>query len=129
NPKFQFVASELNRVKERTEQAFISREDIEYVVSQRLLKKDEKQKSLIREHLQKFTSLYGKLNEHLEKYVELFPIHPAYLSTFEKVSVAEKRVILKTISREIKKILNDDVPNEQAGLISYDSYWPYIEGD
>jgi len=129
NPKFQFVASELNRVKERTEQAFISREDIEYVVSQRLLKKDDKQKALIREHLQKFTSLYGKLNENIEKYVELFPIHPAYLATFEKVSVAEKRVILKTISREMKKVLDEEVPAEQPGLISYDSYWPYIEGD
>lgn len=129
NPKFQFVASELNRVKERTEQAFISREDIEYVVSQRLLKKDDKQKALIREHLQKFTSLYEKLNENIEKYVDLFPIHPAYLATFEKVSVAEKRVILKTISREMKKILDDEVPVEQPGIISYDSYWPYIEGD
>lgn len=129
NPKFQFVASELNRVKERTEQAFISREDIEYVVSQRLLKKDEKQKALIREHLQKFTSLYEKLSENIEKYVELFPVHPAYLATFEKVSVAEKRVILKTISREMRKILNDEVPVDQPGLISYDSYWPYIEAD
>lgn len=129
NPKFQFVASELNRVKERTEQAFISREDIEYVVSQRLLRKDEKQKALIREHLQKFTPLYDKLNENIEKYVELFPIHPAYLATFEKVSVGEMRVILKTISLEMKKILNDEVPVEEPGLISYDSYWPYIEED
>ena len=129
NPTFQFVAQQLSRVKERMEQAVIVREDIEYVVSQRLLKKDEKQKALIREHLQKFTSLYDKLNEQLEKYVELFPVHPAYLSTFEKVSVAEKRVILKTISQEMKKLMDKDVPDDHPGLISYDSYWPHIEGD
>src|SRR5690606_30897194 len=93
------------------------------------LKKDERQKALIREHLQKFTSLYGKLNEQLEKYVDLFPIHPAYLSTFEKVSVVEKRVILKTLSQEMKKRMDEDVPTDQPGLISYDSYWPHIEGD
>ncbi|MDD4238041.1 MAG: DUF6079 family protein [Desulfotomaculaceae bacterium] len=129
NPKFQFVAEQLRRVRERFEQVQIIREDIAYVVSQRLLKKDDHQKALIREHLQKFSILYEKLNERLEEYVSLFPIHPSYLSTFEKVMVAEKRVILKTISYEMKKLLDQDVPNEQPGLISYDSYWPYIEND
>jgi hypothetical protein len=129
NPKFQFVAEQLRRVKERFEQIYIVREDIAYVVSERLLKKDDKQKALIREHLRKFTTLYEKLNERIEEFVNLFPVHPAYLSTFEKVIVAEKRVILKTISNEMKKILEQDVPIDEPGLISYDSYWPYIEGD
>lgn len=129
NPKFQFVADQLRRVKERFEQVSIVREDIAYVVSQRLLKKDDRQKALIREHLQKFTSLYDKLNERLEEYVPLFPIHPAYLSAFEKVIVAEKRVILKTISAEMKKLLAQEVPPDRPGLISYDSYWQYIESD
>ena len=129
NPKFQFVAEQLRRVKERFEQVNIVREDIAYVVSQRLLKKDDKQKALIREHLQKFSTLYDKLNERMEEYVAMFPIHPAYLATFEKVIVAEKRVILKTISSEMKKILGQEVPLDQPGLISYDSYWQYIEND
>jgi len=129
NPKFQFVAQQLRRVRERFEQVQIVREDIAYVVSQRLLKKNDRQKALIREHLQKFTPLYEKLSGRLEEYVELFPVHPAYLSTFEKVMVAEKREILKTISNEIKKVLDNELPEEKPGLISYDSYWPYIEGD
>ena len=129
NPKFQFVAEQLRRVKERFEQIYIVREDIAYVVAERLLKKDDQQKALIREHLQQFTTLYEKLNERMEEFVKLFPVHPAYLATFEKVIVAEKRVILKTISNEIKKMLEQDVPAGEPGLISYDSYWPYIEGD
>lgn len=129
NPKFGFVADSLRRVKERFEQVRIVREDIAYVVSQRLLKKDEKQKALIREHLSQFTSVYHRLNEDLDTYVNLFPIHPAYLSTFEKVNVAEKRVALKTISSEIKRILEVDVPEGAPGLISYDSYWKFIEED
>lgn len=129
NPKFHFVADQLRRVKERFEQVSIIREDIAYVASERLLKKNEQQKALIREHLQQFTKLYAKLNEEMEQYVELFPIHPAYLSTFEKVMVTEKRVALKTISNEIKKLLDQPVPEDRPGLVSYDSYWTYIEGD
>ncbi|MNO15635.1 hypothetical protein D3C76_53040 [compost metagenome] len=129
NPKFQFVAAELRRVKERTVQAIIVREDIEYVVSQRLLRKDERQKALIREHLQKFAPLFDKLGEQIEKYAELFPIHPAYLSAFEKVKIAEKRVALTTISQEIEKLLDTEVPSNSPGVISYDNYWLYIEGD
>jgi hypothetical protein len=129
NPRFSFVAEQLRRVKERTEQAVIVREDIEYVVSRRLLRKDDRQKAIIREHLEPFTPLYGKLSEQLEKYVELFPIHPSYLATFERVTVAEKRVILKTLSLEMSKLMDQVVPQDLPGFISYDSYWPYIEGD
>lgn len=129
NPSFNFVAEPLRRVKERFEQVRIVREDIAHVVSERLLKKNEEQKALIREHLAKFTTLYGRLNEDMEAYVNLFPIHPAYLSAFEKVNGIEKRVALKTISIEINNILDNELPEEEAGLISYDSYWKFIEED
>ena len=86
------------------------------MVSERLLKKNEKQKALIREHLSKFTTLYHGLGEDMETYVNLFPIHPAYLETFEKVNIAEKRVVLQTISREIRKLMTQDVPEKQQGL-------------
>lgn len=129
NPKFQFVAAELRRVKERTVQAIIVREDIEFVVSQRLLRKTDRQKALIREHLQKFAPLYDKLGERMDKFAELFPIHPSYLSAFENVRVVEKRVALTTISEEIEKLLDADVPENSPGVVSYDNYWLYILGD
>ena len=129
NPRFAFVAEQLRRVKERTVQAIIAREDIEFVVSQRLLKKNDTQKAYIREHLQKFAPLYDKLGEQLEKYVELFPIHPAYLTAFQKVKIAEKRVALTTISDEIEKLLDQDIPADSPGIVSFDSYWTYIQSD
>jgi hypothetical protein len=129
NPKFSFVADSLRRVKERFDQVRIIRDDIAYVVAERLLKKDERQKALIREHLSKFTSFYESLGTDLDTYINLFPIHPAYLSTFERVHVAEKRVALKTISNEIKKVVNIDLSEDEPGLISFDSYWRYIEED
>ncbi|MFU1991971.1 DUF6079 family protein [Priestia megaterium] len=129
NPKFQFVAGSLRRVKERFQEIRIVREDIAYVVAERLLKKDERQKSLVREHITKFTPLYHRLGEDIETYVNLYPIHPAYLETFEKVNIAEKRVVLQTISREIRKLLTEAVPEDSTGMISFDRYWQYIEED
>ena len=125
--RFQFVAETLRRVKDRFEQVRIAREDVAYVVSERLLKKDAKQQALVREHLQGFAPLYGSMNERLDEFVRLFPVHPAYLETFERVFVAEKREVLKTLSSTIRRLLEQDVPTDQPGLVSYDSYWTYLK--
>ena len=116
-------------MKDRFEQVRIVRQDVAYVVSERLLTKNDEQKAKIREHLQKFTPLYGGMAERLEDFVRLFPVHPTYLEVFEAISVAEKREVLKTLSAEMKRRLNDDVPQDQTGLISYDSYWEFLQGN
>ena len=113
SPSFSFAASTLLKAKDRYEQAIIRREDIAYVVSERILKKTSKQKAWIREHLQKFCNLYKNMAERLEEFVELFPIHPAYIETFERVYLAEKREILKTISAAVKEVLVQDVLEDQ----------------
>ena len=127
NSKFQFAAEMLRRVKDRFEQVRIAREDVAYVVSQRLLKKTPEQQGKIREHLAEYASLYGAMNEQMDKFVELFPVHPAYLDTFEKVYVAEKREVLKTLSAAIRAIIERDVPDDEPGLIAYDSYWTNLK--
>jgi energy-coupling factor transporter ATP-binding protein EcfA2 len=129
NPKFQFVAESLRRVKDRFEQLRIVRQDVAYVVSERLLTKTDEQRAKIREHLQKFTPLYGGMAERLEEFVRLFPVHPTYLEVFEAISIAEKREVLKTLSAEIKRCLDNDVPQDRPGLISYDSYWEFLQGN
>ena len=126
NPRFQFVADTLRRVKDRFEQVRIARDDVAFVVAERLLKKDARQQGLIREHLKQFAPLYGSMNERMEEFVRLFPAHPAYLDTFERVYVAEKREILKTLSAEIGKRINDAVPPNDTGVIAYDSYWTVL---
>src|SRR5208283_3402889 len=127
NPKFQFVATSLMRVKDRFETVRIVRQDVAYVVSERLLSKTKEQKAKIREHLQKFAPLYGGMAERLEEFVRLFPVHPTYLEVFEAISVAEKREVLKTLSAEMKRMLNSEVPKDEPGLISYDSYWNFLQ--
>lgn len=129
NQRFNFVADSLRRVKERFKETRIVREDIAFVVSERLLKKNDEQKALIREHLSKFTKLYSGLSEQMELFVNMFPIHPAYLEMFERVHIGEKRVALQTITNEIRKLLKEKVPSDSTGFISFDRYWTYIEED
>lgn len=127
NPRFQFAADSLRRVKDRFEQMRIAREDVAHVVAQRLLKKDARQQALVREHLAKFAPLYGTMNERMDEFVRLFPVHPAYLDTFERVYVAEKREVLKTLSAAIRRMLTESIPADEPGLIAYDSYWQNLK--
>ncbi len=126
NPRFQFVAESIRRVKDRFDQLRIVRQDVAFVVAERLLTKNDKQKAWIREHLEKFTPLYDSMAERLDEFVQLYPIHPAYLEKFELISIAEKREILKTLSAEMRRLLDEDVPEGETGLVSYDSYWSHL---
>ncbi len=127
NPRFQFEAGALRRVKDRFEQVRIAREDVAYVVSERLLKKSESQQAQIREHLVQFAPLFGAMNERIDDFVRLYPVHPAYLDTFERVYVAEKREVLKTLSSAIRRLVDLEVPEDEPGLIAYDSYWQTLQ--
>jgi hypothetical protein len=129
NPRFSFVTEQLRRVKDRFEQITIAREDITFVVSQRLLKKTDEQKAKITEYLRQFSPLYKSMAERMDEFVDLFPIHPNYVETFENLAVAEKRQVLKTFSTAIRSILDQEVPQNQPGLISYDQYWKLIQDD
>ena len=123
NPRFGFVADQLRRVRDRFEQVRIAREDIAFVVAERLLRKDDAQLARITEHLRPFARLYPPLAERLGEFARLFPIHPAYIETFEQVYIAEKREVMKTFTLAIREVLDREVPADQPGLISYDHYW------
>lgn len=127
HPRFQFAADSLNRVKDRFEQFRIARSDLEFVVANRLLRKSDEQRARIRAHLARFTSLYGAMQEKLGTYVELFPVHPQYLQVFERVRIGEKRQALKSLSRVMSALLDQDVPEAEPGLVAYDHYWGEIE--
>lgn len=129
SPRFQFAADSIRRVRDRYQQVRIVREDVAYVVSRRLLTKNEDQRRQIRAYLQKFTPLYDSMAERLEDFIELFPIHPAYLEMFERVTVIEKRQALKAVSQEVRQILNQEVPEDRPGLISFDAFWRLILED
>lgn len=121
--RFSFVADSMRRVQARFEQLIIERQDVKFVVSERLLKKTVDQQAKVREYLMRFSHCYGNLNERLDEFVSLFPIHPDYIDVFERITAVEKREILKTLSLAMKRILDEDVPLDYPKLIAYDSYW------
>lgn len=123
SPRFSFVADSIRRVKDRFEQVLIARSDVKFVVAERLLKKSAEQQAKIRDYLISFAKYYGGLNEQMDEFVRLFPVHPDYIDTFERVTVVEKREVLKTLSLGMKGLLDKEVPQDQPGLISFDSYW------
>ena len=121
--RFAFEASNLRRVKDRFEQFLIVRNDVKFVVSERLLKKNAEQQAKIREYLTPFAKFYGYLSERMDEFVRLFPVHPDYFDTFERITVVEKREILKTLSKKMREILDKEIPKQEPGLITFDSYW------
>jgi hypothetical protein len=127
NPRFSAVASSLKRVIERHREVPIERSDIKYVVSHRLLRKNPEQAAKIREHLSKFARFYGDMNRRMDEFVGLFPIHPDYVDTFERLTAIEKRQVLKTFSLIMRDLLEHDVPEDSPGVISYDQYWSVVK--
>lgn len=129
NPSFQFAADQLARIKDRFEQVRIVREDIAYVVEKRLLRKDETQKSIIRDYVTRFEKVFPDIARRTDEYVELFPVHPEYLAVFERVLVSENRMALQTLSHAMQQLLDQDVPEDHPGLITYDSYWSVLSSN
>lgn len=123
SPRFSFVADSIRRVKDRFEQILIARKDVKFVVAERLLKKTADQQVKIRDYLTPFAKFYGRMNERMDEFVRLFPVHPDYIDTFERVTAVEKREVLKTLSLAMKKLLNQNVPDDRPGVIAYDGYW------
>ena len=129
NPRFSFVSETLKKVGDRFTQIIITKEATAYVVSERILKKTPEQKAMIRQHMEKFSGLYGGMSSKMEDFVDLFPIHPSYIDVFNKIYVIENRHILKNISMTIKDIFDEQVPEDAPGVISFDDYWPAIKSN
>ena len=124
--RFQHVADSLRRVKDRFTQVLLARQDVSFVVAERLLKKTADQQNKIRTYLTKFAKFYSSMNERMDEYVRLFPVHPEYIGTFERLIFTEKRGALVTLRDQIHAVLNDEVPNDRPGLIGYDKFWETV---
>lgn len=124
--RFEHVADSLRRVKDRFAQVLLARQDVSFVVAERLLKKSADQQNTIRAYLTPFAKFYSAMNERMDEYVRLFPVHPDYIGTFERLIFTEKRGALVTIRDQIQAILNDEVPSDRPGLIGYDRFWDTV---
>lgn len=126
SPRFRHVSQPLRRVKDRFEQVLIEKSDVEFVVQERLLGKSPQQLGQVEEHLKKYTKCFPEMSAKLDRYVTMFPVHPDYVGTFERMAVGEKREVLKSLTGLMNKVLADEVPGDDPGVISYDRYWEVL---
>jgi hypothetical protein len=128
SPEFQFAADMLQKVNDRYKDIMITKEDVAFIVKNRLLRKDEHQKQKIKSHLDPFISLFTDMHGRTQDYVELYPVHPTYFENFEKIRIGKsQREILKTLSNQFSEILEQEVPKDNPGLLTYDRYWEDIQ--
>ena len=126
NAQFQFVADSMQRVASRFQEVHIINDDVAYVVAHRILHKTAEQKGWIREYLEPFSPLFEPMALRLDQYVDLFPVNPDFFRTFEKINLGEKREILKTITDEMRELLDQDIAKDRLDLLSVDRYWDYL---
>lgn len=126
--EFQFAADMLQKVNDRYKDIMITKEDVAFIVKNRLLSKNEHQKQKIKEHLDPFLSFFTDMHGRTQDYVELFPVHPTYFENFERIRIGKsQREILKTLSNQFTEILEMEVPTDNPGLLTYDKYWEDIQ--
>ena len=121
--RFAFAAASVRRVKDRFAQVRIASRDVKFVVARRLLRKTDEQRAAVRAHLAPFAPFYGRMNERMDEYADMFPVHPDYVDTFERVTAVEKREVLRTLSRAMRRLMDEDVPADRPGTIAWDGYW------
>lgn len=128
SPEFHIVAESLNRVADRYASIQITKQDVQYVVQQRLLRKDDSQRAAIRRHLEQFAGYFTDMHAHMDEYVSLFPVHPSFFDNFQAIKLGKaQREVLKTLSNKFVKLLDQELPADQPGLISYDAYWQDLQ--
>ena len=128
SPEFQFASSMLQKVNDRYKDIIITKDDVAFIVKNRLLRKDEHQKQAVKEHLDKYLSLFKDMHGRTQDYIDLFPVHPTYFENFERIRIGKsQREILKTLSNQFKEILDQDIPTDNPGLLTYDKYWEDIQ--
>lgn len=126
--EFQFAADMLQKVNDRYKDIMITKEDVAFIVKNRLLGKNEHQKQKIKDHLDPFLSFFTDMHARTQDYVELFPVHPTYFENFERIRIGKsQREILKTLSNQFTEILDQEVPTDNPGLLTYDKYWEDIQ--
>jgi hypothetical protein len=129
NKRFQHVADEINKVRQRFYDLLIDSKGVEQLVETYVFAKTDAQKAEIRKRLQSHADLYEAVGTDLERFVALFPAHPLFLDEFQRINVVERREILTVLSNEGRQIAATEVRPERLQLITADRYWGHIEAD
>lgn len=129
NDRFNHVAEEIKRIRQRYSDFVIDSTGVEQLIETYLFEKNESQRAKIKEYLLKHKGLFEILGNEIDRCVKLFPAHPRFISEFERVTVVERREILKVLTAEGTAIQDVTTDETVPRLITSDLYWHHIERD
>ena len=129
NPRFNHVAQDINRVKQRYYDFVIDSKGVAQLIEQYLFQKNAAQKAQIRELLAKQAGLYDMGATEIDQCIALFPAHPRFIAEFQHVFVVERREILTILSKEARTLADQEWNDDSPTLITSDRYWKHIEAD
>jgi cytochrome b subunit of formate dehydrogenase len=129
NPDYIFLAESLSHVREGFEQVLIGGKDVQFVARERLVRKTPEQRAWVEDHLRQWTRFYNGMSERLDEFVAMFPIHYDYIEVVRKIGFTNRWETLQTLSAALKNRLDEAVPEDEPGLIAFDSYWERLRDD
>ncbi len=129
NQRFQHVAAEISRIRQRYADVVIDSKGVEQLIQSFLFEKTSAQKSNVKEILLKQRDLFEIIGQEIDRFVNLFPVHPKFIEEFVRMTVVEKRGILKVLTAEGRALQPLEVEEGVPSLITADKYWPHIERD
>jgi hypothetical protein len=129
NPRFNHVAQDINRVKQRYYDFVIDSKGVAQLIEQYLFQKDAAQKAQIRDLLAKQANLYDMGATEIDQCVALFPAHPRFIAEFQNVFVVERREILTVLTKEARALADQTWNEDNPALITSDRYWKHVEAD
>ncbi|MBF0232779.1 MAG: hypothetical protein HQK65_07055 [Desulfamplus sp.] len=110
SPKFKNVAAEFSRVAERFIPVIIHREDVEKVISSRIVPKTKEQHHLLESKLAPFAEKIDLVSNQMDSFVDLFPLTPFLINAFNDLPYFEKRGVIQFATNEVKYLLNKKFP-------------------
>jgi hypothetical protein len=127
--EFRHISTEIARIRQRYNDIVIDSKGVEQLIENYLFEKNEGQRDTIKQFLLKHGGLYDVIGQDLERFTRLFPAHPRFIEEFERVTVVERREILKVLTAEAKRLGHTQVGDQVPQLITADCYWNHIERD
>jgi len=123
SPKFKNVAAAIGRVEERFQYIIIHKEDIQKVLSQRIVSKTDEQKHKIEKLFEPYSAKIEDVSRNIDSCVDLFPLTPFILELFSDLPYFEKRGVIQFAMNEIKQMLGQRFP----AFITFDKIYDILE--
>lgn len=123
SPKFKNVAEAIGRVEERFQYIIIHKEDIQKVLSQRIVSKNEQQRHTLENLFKPYAAKIDDVSRNVDEYVDLFPLTPFILELFSDLPYFEKRGVIQFAMNEIKQMLGNRFPS----FITFDRIFDILE--